>query len=354
MTTLTRAYACDSERRRAALSSHKTLMGIDFLEVSADQKELSVYFVPAAPNVAGKTVVPPGLKPENFSITGGVRITSIRVTGDPEVRDGVIVIGVTDEAPESGVGDFSPYTLRLVDVEDLDPLFAQVSFSFKVGCPTEFDCETRLIRPPELLFEPEIDYLAKDYSSFRRLIFDRMATIMPEWTERSAADMQVALVELAAYVGDYLSYQQDAVATEAYLGTAKRRASVRRHARLVDYQMHDGSNARVWAQVRVNADNVVLDPGTQLLTRVGGQPARLSEDSSELYRALSAGPEVFETLGKPNGDDDSAHLGGDPYPHALRGAQRAQVLHLGQPRMLPATGSDPGHPAGKHSDLEPG
>src|SRR2546427_6685807 len=46
--------------------------------------------------------------------------------------------------------------------------------------------------------------------------------------------------ELLAYVGDYLSYQQDAVATEAYLGTARRRVSVRRHARLVDYLVHDG------------------------------------------------------------------------------------------------------------------
>ena len=37
------------------------------------------------------------------------------------------------------------------------------------------------------------------------------------------------MVELLAFVGDYLSYQQDAIATEAYLGTARRRVSVRRH-----------------------------------------------------------------------------------------------------------------------------
>ena len=52
---------------------------------------------------------------------------------------------------------------------------------------------------------------------------------------------RVALVELLAYAGDQLSYYQDAVATEAYLGTARRRVSVRRHARLVDYPMHDGA-----------------------------------------------------------------------------------------------------------------
>ncbi len=63
---------------------------------------------------------------------------------------------------------------------------------------------------------------------------------MPQWQERHAADLGIALVEALAYVGDYLSYRQDAVATEAYLGTARSRVSVRRHARLVDYRMHEG------------------------------------------------------------------------------------------------------------------
>jgi hypothetical protein len=297
-TTTTRAYACDSERRRAALSSHPTLKGIDFLEVSPDQQELSLHFVPAAAGVT-KAIVPPGLTAGNVEITGGVRITGIRVVGVrvPDDRPGVLVVRVTDDTDATnGVGDFSPYTLRLVDVPGLDPLFAEVSFSFKAGCPTDLDCEPQRDCPPEPLPEPEIDYLAKDFASFRRLIFDRMAAIMPGWTERNAADTQVALVELLAYAGDYLSYQQDAVATEAYLGTARRRASVRRHARLVDYLMHDGSNARVWAQIQVAADGIVLPKGTQLLTHVGGQPARLPPNSAQFDRTLSAGPEVFETL----------------------------------------------------------
>src|SRR4051812_38915856 len=181
MTTLTRAYACESEQRRAALSSHPTLMCIDFVEVSTDQQELSLHFVPAAAGVS-KTIVPPRLTADNVSITGGVRITGIRVvnvdslTGQP----GVLAIRVTDDDDATnGVGDFSPYTLRLVDVPNLDPLFAQVTFSFKVQCPTEFDCETERICPSEPLPEPEIDYLAKDHSSFRRLMFDRMAAIIP-------------------------------------------------------------------------------------------------------------------------------------------------------------------------------
>ena len=67
------------------------------------------------------------------------------------------------------------------------------------------------------------------------------------------------LVELLACTGDYLSYYQDAVATEAYLDTARQRISVRRHVRLVDYFLHEGCNARAWVCVEVSED-LPLDP----------------------------------------------------------------------------------------------
>jgi hypothetical protein len=178
-----------------------------------------------------------------------------------------------------------------------------VSFSFKVACPSHFDCKTPRICLAEPKKEPEIDYLAKDYASFRQLILDRLAVLAPQWRERNPSDLGIALVELLAYVGDYLSYQQDAVSTESYLGTARRRASIRRHARLVDYPMHDGRNARVWVQVCVEADNVKLPGGTQLLTRVpnlrtrisppSGSPPLLSADHEQ---AISTGAVVFETM----------------------------------------------------------
>src|SRR5207247_9434579 len=98
---------------------------------------------------------------------------------------------------------------------------------------------------------PQIDYLARDYASFRRLMLDRLAVLIPDWRERNAADVGIALVELLAYSADRLSYFQDAAATEAYLGTARRRTSVRRHARLVDYPVHEGANARAWISFEV-------------------------------------------------------------------------------------------------------
>src|SRR2546430_14686649 len=77
---------------------------------------------------------------------------------------------------------------------------------------------------------------------------------MPSWKERHLPDIGIVLTEILAYVGDYLSYFQDAVATEAYLGTARQRISVRRHARLIDYRLHDGCNARAWVAIETSKD----------------------------------------------------------------------------------------------------
>ncbi|MBO0201253.1 hypothetical protein, partial [Vibrio alginolyticus] len=74
--------------------------------------------------------------------------------------------------------------------------------------------------------EPALDYLAKDYQSFRRLMVDLIAERNPHWQERLPADLGMTLVELLAYAADYLSYYQDAgPGTESYLDTCRHRIS---------------------------------------------------------------------------------------------------------------------------------
>jgi len=82
-----------------------------------------------------------------------------------------------------------------------DPLLSSIDFSFKVECPTDFDCAEPAPCPPVIGARPDIDYLAKDYQGFRRLMLDRLSLLVPGWTERSAADLGVVLVELLAYAG---------------------------------------------------------------------------------------------------------------------------------------------------------
>jgi len=293
-------YTCCDELRRAALAdpaqNPSGLNGIDFLEVLDHdaptkllrQRLLQVHFVNA---LSGGP-----LTRTNVRIEGGERITPILVTQvTPGSGADANVLTVEVNQP----GDFSIYTLRLVqDAQHpepppgYDPILAAVDFSFKVECPSDFDCQPQRVCPLAPRVEPEINYLAKDYASFRRLMLDRIAVLNPQWTERHAADLGVALVEMLAYVGDNLSYQQDATGTEAYLGTARRRVSVRRHARLVDYLMHDGCNARAWVQVQVTADAGPLPKGTPLYTRITGQPVILPNDPRVLAQAQLG----FETM----------------------------------------------------------
>ena len=106
-------------------------------------------------------------------------------------------------------------------------------------------------------------------------------------------------MELLAYVGDHLSYFQDAVATEAYLGTARKRISVRRHARLLDYHMHDGCNARTWVWMNVaeggDADGKELPAKTQLLTKGSETQAVVTKgDLAKVFEEEK--PLVFETM----------------------------------------------------------
>lgn len=142
--------------------------------------------------------------------------------------------------------------------------------------------------------QPHIDYLARDFESFRRLLLDQMSVLTPAWTEDSAADLGHVLVELLAYSADYLSYYQDAAATEAYLGTARLRRSVRRHARLLDYFLHEGCNARVWVHITANAESRV-PAGALLLTKMskGRAPVVTPRD---FPAAVRSGALVFETL----------------------------------------------------------
>jgi hypothetical protein len=266
MADLTLACA-DEQQRRADILAHPELNGIDYLEVDpADHTRLHVFFLKPVPpaDAADPTDSDDawGLSadPSRVTISGGTRIVGVRALAVTRHADGHL------EITASADGDFSTYTLEL-NVPDLAPVLDRIDFSFKASCPVDFDCRAVVPCIPEPPPEPVLDYMAKDYASFRRLMLDLIPQKNPSWTARNPSDLGIALVELFAYVGDDLSYFQDAVANEAYLETARQRISARRHARLVDYRMHNGRNAATWAHLTVNAA-ATLPTGTAFLTRI--------------------------------------------------------------------------------------
>jgi hypothetical protein len=319
-------YNCCGDNRRAAVLGNPNVNGIDYLEVldhdaialgSPRQQTLLVHCLRPAPT---------GLTSANVLIEGGETVTGIAVQwlspastppplANPQEQAyfaalanaaNVLVIR-TNEA-----GDFSTYTLRLVndstgaqqDPFDLtealagfDPQLAEVEFSFKVECGPDFDCLPQTPNcPPAAVTPPPINYLAKDYGSFRSILLDRLNQLLPNWGATSEADLGVALAELIAYVGDNLSYRQDAIATEAYIETARSRVSLRRHALLVDYHVHDGCNARAWVQLQVTAQVFMDRTQTRFYTYAPGMPASLAVGSGNEEAALVAGVTVFEPM----------------------------------------------------------
>ena len=293
------SLCCKEDDRRDAVRALAGWNGLNYLEVSQDQRTLSVYFLGKLPPEFGPGKS--GLE-RYFSVEGGQRVTGIQVTAvkpqpdpDPDKDD---YLEVRLNLGPNKYPDFSTYTLKLVGVKDVDAHYDHLDFSFKVDCPSPLDCAPVCSCAPPVLTEPDINYLAKDYESFRQLLLDRLALLLPGWTERHVPDLMIALVEVLAYTGDYLSYYQDAVATEAYLDTARERISVRRLARLVDYVLHEGCNARAWVCVGVSQDQA-FDPAeivfiTGLNNALSVNPAILMW--SDLASVPTQSYEVFEPL----------------------------------------------------------
>lgn len=289
------SLCCQQDDRRDAVRRLKGWNGLDYVEVGEKQRTLYVYFL-------GK--LPPELQKKeqgsqkHLQILGGQRVTDIQITEidpvadpDPEKDDYLIV-------KLNKYGDFSTYSLQLVDVADIDPRYSRVDFSFKIDCPSDLDCAPVCVCEPPMLPEPEINYLAKDYGSFRQLLLDRLALLLPDWREHHVPDLGMALVELLAYTGDYLSYYQDAVATEAYLDTARERISVRRHVRLVDYTLHEGCNARAWVCVETSDDTTLHASDTAFITGLNDSLAARQSVLlwDELRDTRASEYEVFEPL----------------------------------------------------------
>lgn len=299
------------DARRQLLRAHPTLHGIDYVEVDTtpgprNQRVLQVHFI-AKDDDTSLTQLLDHLTGagDDVRVEGGVRLTGIRATS-------VVRVGTHLEVEVSEPGDFSTYTLVIdhapsagaPDAPAIDPAYSRCDFSFKVACPTRFDCRARPSqRAAEVGLSPQVDYMAKDYASFRRALLDLLPTVLPEWRERHAADLGMTLVELFAYVGDHLSYFQDAIANEAFLHTARQRVSVRRHARFVDYDMDDGASARTFVRVGVNTgtDGVVPE-GTLFLGEIASalgalrppHPYELPDHLADL--ALPAASTVFESV----------------------------------------------------------
>jgi len=164
------------------------------------------------------------------------------------------------------IGDYSTYKLAVNRsvFPGFDPLFAEIPFKFRPGCfRTNCLPETGQVRKPGK--EPLIDYLAKDYDSFKHTLIAAMMERVPGWETTSEADLDQTLIDLFSAAADELSDYQDRVMNEAFLSICRKRLSLARHARLLDYHIHQGNQASTWLALdTADSQDFELDAGFEV------------------------------------------------------------------------------------------
>lgn len=233
------------------------LNGIDYVEVrEAAPGRLWVHFLNAVPVAAptlaativgagGRTLALPPIAPTDWSED---------LAGRP----------VLALAPP-GAPDGDRYRLTLAGSPALDPYFAATDFSFLAFCPQPVDCRAPAPAcPDDDPPAPTIDYLARDWETYRRALSDFSHTRVPEWVERSPADLGVTVMEALAAIGDDLAWLQDRIYHEAAIDTAQERRSLERLARLVDYTPRPLLAATTWLAITVSAPTVSLAAGASV------------------------------------------------------------------------------------------
>jgi hypothetical protein len=187
-----------------------------------------------------------------FRVRGGTRMLAGSAANQVKVTavSGLEALSLTLRVEP--VGDYSTYTLDLIwDASRIDPYFSSLGFKFRPGCFTNDCAPPQDGRPASP--GPAIDYLAKDYDSFRHTLMVAMAERVPGWQSTSEADHDQVLIDLFSAAADELSDYQDRVANEAYLATARKRVTLARQARLVDYHLHEGNQSSTLLAIEVVA-----------------------------------------------------------------------------------------------------
>ena len=303
-------------------------------------------------------------KQANFSVSGGRRVVAGSGMGQVSVRSVTPILAnksiVLTIAP---IGDYSAYTLTL-DHGNVDPIFQDLEFKFRPGC-FSIDCSPDWDAAPQPQPLPGIDYMAKDFESFRHTLHNAMSQRVPGWQPSSRADLDETLIDLIAAAGDELSDFQDRVMNEAYLVTCRNRVSLARHSRLMDYHVHQGCQASTWLALEVNqvqtltANELQVRTGTR--TQVSGQTITFATRETHL-------PAAQHTRFDPRFNTLKLHTWSNAKPSLRAGATSADIIVLpadaadleqrivGRPLLIqeyrnPATGAEAGRSLAKRQVL---
>lgn len=191
--------------------------------------------------------------PGDFAVAGGTRVIGGGGAGQVKVTQVLAGASATSlRLKVEPIGDYSTYILH-TPATGFDPLLRELPFKFRPGC-FNLNCAPEWAPGEARPAEPAIDYLARDYDSFRHVLMTALAERVPGWKPTSEADLDQVLIDLIAADADELADYQDRVGNEAFIATARKRLSLARHGRLMDYHIHQGNQGSTWLAVQVSVD----------------------------------------------------------------------------------------------------
>ncbi|WP_209425144.1 baseplate J/gp47 family protein [Pararhodobacter sp. SW119] len=260
-----------------------------------------------------------------FPIQGGHRLPAGAGSGQVQVTS--VAPGHTPESLRltvAPVGDYSTYRLNLMfDPVRIDPFFAGLGFKFRPGCFSH-SCAPDWQAGRERVAAPRIDYLAKDHASFRHQMIVAMMDRVPGWQPSSEADFDQVLIDLFAAAADELSDFQDRVMAEARIGTARKRVSISRHARLMDYHLHQGQQATTWVWLQIAHGTAPFTLADDLIAWAGGPEA---EGGMIPFATREAAmPASERTLLAPEFNSFLLHTWSGAQPALPRGTTTADIV----------------------------
>ncbi|HMG90706.1 MAG TPA: hypothetical protein VK589_11625 [Chryseolinea sp.] len=235
----------EAKDRILELRNQNAVTGIDFIAVDKDtQITIEVHFLLAPSSMASP--LSNGLTAEQIHIYNEDGVVPRKTVTNLAWLNGNDVMELTVASP----GDFTLYKL-FIDDPRVDSYYNNITFDFKAGCPSELDCKPGDHEcPDEEPVDFPVDYLARDFWSYRQALMEFASLRYPGWKDRLAADAGVMLAEMLSALGDEMAYYQDRIAREAYLESATQRRSIRRHARLVDYNIGNSMGGFAWIDVQ--------------------------------------------------------------------------------------------------------
>jgi Baseplate J-like protein len=201
--------------------------------------------------------------------------------------------------------------------------------STSAPCPCETTQDPQVVtNPPNL---PTIAYRVDDFTGFRRALLQSPGdeTALAGWRP-VAGDLGLQVLEWWAYLADILTFYNERIANEDYLGTAQLAASVTRLVALLGYQPRPGIAATgaiaALRSARNQQEPLVIAQGTQFANQATpGVPV-------QTYEALST----------------------QTFPSPVSNTTVIPSPDLSLPHLDPGTGASSVLLAGKVSGLVPG